>query len=265
MQITCPPDANGVADPRGANCLHNVAEREGFIAVYPNGTGLQGTPESRTFNAGGGADGWQCVGGANCDTRVDEEAYVAALLDDLNAWLNVDRGATFATGLSNGAALSHKLACTMASRFAAIASVGGGNQFATTAACQPTQPVAILQIHGDADACWTYAQTATTCAAGEFGRKVGAEESAAGWAARNGCTGGPQSTPEPDSNSDGRRTVALTWSGCRAPVTLLRVEGAGHTWPNGLQYGAESVIGPVSREWGTERIWAFFNIQRRAR
>jgi polyhydroxybutyrate depolymerase len=251
---TCATDASGRADAMDSNCLDNVAEREGFVAVYPNGTGTAAAPESRTFNAGGGSGGWQCVGGAACNSGIDEEAYVAAVLDDVNAW---------AAGLSNGAALAHRVACSMSERFAAIASVGGGNQYATVASCTPSQPVAILQIHGDADPCWTYDESSSTCAAGAFGRKIGAYESARAWASRLACTGEPTSTAEPDTDGNALGTVAVEWPGCSAPVTLLKAEGVGHTWPSGFQYGAANVIGPVGFEIGTPRMWEFFSMNRR--
>ncbi len=263
LTITCPPDAAGLPNLNASSCMQQVAEREGFVPAMPSGVSSPGDPESRTFNAGGGQGGWQCVSGYACTTVANEENYVRAVLDHLNGWINVDTRATFATGLSNGAALAHKLACTMSTRIVAIASVGGVNQYATTASCQPERPVAILQMHGTADPCWTYDESDRACAAGQFGKKVGVDASASGWAARLGCAATPTVVREPDLNNDGLQTVSSTWRDCRAAVVSLRVEGAGHTWPNGYQYSAVSVIGPVSREWGSERIWAFFTANRR--
>ena len=263
LEITCPPSAAGRPDMASPSCLHQVAEREGFVVVVPNGVSSPVDPASRTFNAGGGRDGWQCVSGYACTTAADDESYVRDVLDQLNGWLNVDTRATFATGLSNGAAFAHRLACTMSSRIAAIASVGGVNQYATSASCQPEQSVAILQIHGSVDPCWTYEESDRSCTSGLFGRKVGVDASAAGWASRLGCEDTPSVVREPDLDEDGLQTVSSTWSGCRAPVVSQRVEGAGHTWPNGFQYAADSFIGPISREWGSERIWAFFSANRR--
>ncbi len=260
---TCPPDAARAPDLVAAACLHRVAESEGFIVAYPNGTGSSAQPDSRTFDAGGGSDGWQCVGGEACSDGVDEEAYATAVLDDLSSWASIDEGAIFAAGLSNGGALAHRLACTLSPRIAAIASVAGGNQYATTAGCDPETPVAVLEIHGDADPCWSYVEGDASCFEGDSGLKIGAEESASGWADRNGCAAGPATATEPDVDGNGRSTVSTTWSGCQAEVVLLRLEGGGHAWPGGSQYAPVSAIGPVSRDWGSERIWAFFAQHRR--
>ena len=74
--------------------MDEVASREGFIAVYPNGTG--GTGERLlTWNAG------TCCGQAAA-SRVDDVGFVLALLDDLAQRTPVDAARTYATGLSNG-------------------------------------------------------------------------------------------------------------------------------------------------------------------
>jgi polyhydroxybutyrate depolymerase len=42
-------------------------------------------------------------------------------------------------------------------------------------------------------------------------------------------------------------------------VILIRLEGGGHTWPGGLQYLPERLIGGVCRDFdATELIWTFF-------
>ncbi|MCX6008557.1 MAG: hypothetical protein NTW48_00675 [Chloroflexi bacterium] len=49
--------------------------------------------------------------------------------------------------------------------------------------------------------------------------------------------------------------------GCQdgAEVVLYAIEGGGHTWPGGLQYLPELVIGKTSREFNaSEVIWQFF-------
>jgi polyhydroxybutyrate depolymerase len=261
--ITCPDDGTGSPDLRSPACLHRIADAEGFVAVFPNGTGTGAAPEVRTWNAGGGEDGWHCVSGEACLAGVDDEAYLRAVLAHVEAWLHVDRGATFATGLSNGAALAHRAACTMADRFVAVAPVGGANQCAALEACAPVQPVAVLHIHGDADPCWTCAESDESCAPGTFGRKVGAWESTAAWAARNGCGPTPTEGREADVDGDGGGTRTYGWAGCEAEVSLLRLEGAGHTCPGGFGYQPAEVIGTVSHDWDLRRVWSWFDAHRR--
>lgn len=257
IAASCPEDQLG-----HPACWHRVAAREGFVVVYPEGTDFPQAPGRRTWNAGGGVEPWLCVSAGACQTGVDDLRFFTDLLEALQDWMRVDEGALFATGLSNGAAMAHRLACEMGERIAAIAPVGGANQWAATAPCEPGEPVAILQIHGTSDPCWTYEETEASCS-GPLGLKVGARESTEGWATRWECEGEPASENELDTDGDGLKTTVLTWPRCQASVRLLRLEGAGHTYPNGRQYQPESEIGPTLRDWGSERIWAFFDAHRR--
>ena len=178
-------------DRSSASCFHNIAEHEGFAVVYPNGSGFGLLPNLKTWNAGGGEDGYNCVSGQACAGEVDDIAYFAELLDDLQGWMNVDTGMVYATGLSNGAAMSHRLACEMSDRFTAIAAVGGTNQFAATQHCDLVLAPAILQIHGTEDPCWTYETSDAACADRSGGVKLGVAESNQGWLDRLGCEANP--------------------------------------------------------------------------
>jgi polyhydroxybutyrate depolymerase len=259
------------ADRSHPSCLHQIAERRGFVLAVPNGTRSNPPEENRAWNAGGGGPrakggSWQCVGGAVCQSAIDDERYVADVLDDMDRRIAVNANAIYAMGLSNGGALAHRLACRLGDRFAGIASVGAGNQYATSAECIPAQPVTILQIHGTGDPCWRYEESDRTCIIdAPVGFKIGALPSAQTWADRQGCAS-PFVTFESDLHGDGLRTLAIDWQDCAAAVTLLRLEGAppnppdagaGHTYPDGDQYLAEALIGPTLRDWSMERAWDF--------
>ncbi len=107
-----------------------------FMVVYPDGIG-------NSWNAG------ECCGDAK-DQKVDDVAFVKKILDDLEDELCVDETRVYSTGFSNGGFLSHRLACEMTDRFAAIAAVAGTLGI-PEASCKPSRPIAVLQIHGDQD------------------------------------------------------------------------------------------------------------------
>jgi polyhydroxybutyrate depolymerase len=239
-------------DAKSPECLHAMAAREGVAVVYPNGTGARLAPNVRTWNAGGGAQGWQCVSGRACEDGVDDIAYFRALLDDLARWMALDVRRVYATGLSNGGAMSHRLACQMAGRIAAIAALGGANQFATTAACTPGRPVPVLQIHGTADPCWAYEGGTAACAQRDDLPKLAVEQSMRTWAAINGC--GAVQAAEPMASEPRVQTVQLRWSGCRAETALIRMQGGGHVWPGGWAYFGERIIGPMVGGWSANRV-----------
>lgn len=251
---TCPSGA--VGEP---GCFSAVALGKGMAVVRPDGSGTRSWRRAmRTWNAGGGGAGFSCTSGSACKEGVDDVRFFATLLDEIARIIPVDARRVYAAGISNGAAMSHRLACELPGRFAAIAAVAGGNQHALVGgACAPG--VAILQIHGTDDPCWGFAQGNRSCLEGAAaGIKAGVPQTMEGWRARNGCALEPVEVPLPDrAPGDGTRVHQVRWTGCVADVELLRIEGGGHTWPNGHQYLGAAAVGRVTRDIGSERIVDF--------
>jgi len=252
-KLTC-PDGN-LASPK---CLDALADREGFIVVYPNGTARPLLKNIRTWNAGGGENGYLCVSQYACENDIDDIAYFKDLLDNLSGIVGIDRTRVYATGISNGGAMSNRLACELSDWVVAIASVGGGNQFSTAAACEPVQPVSVLEIHGKSDPAWPYDGGS---GAREGGKFYPVSETISGWVARNGCSSEPIMENIPDTKSDGTTSVKDVYKNCHSggDVVLITVENGGHTWPQGNQYLSEKAIGKTSQDFSAnEVIWQFF-------
>lgn len=117
--------------------LHAIAEREGFIVVYPNGTG----PLPRrllTWNAGDG-----CCGHA-MTRKVNDVGFATTVLNDLEGRTPIDRGRVYATGHSNGAIMAHRMAAERPELIAAIAPFAGSLDLKNFA---PRRGVPVLQIH----------------------------------------------------------------------------------------------------------------------
>lgn len=196
------------------------AERGGFIAVYPDGISRGRFLEARTWNAGG------CCGTA-MNEGVDDVAFIAALVDRLASELPIDRDRVYATGHSNGAMMAQRLACDRADLFAAIAVYSGPLQ----TSCAPSEPISVLNIHGDAD-------ENILIGGGNGPRAVSntdynsLAETAATWVALNGCT-----TMLP-ANVEGAVTTSI-WTDCRDGVVVETqiVAGANHAWAGGAPTG----------------------------
>jgi polyhydroxybutyrate depolymerase len=114
----------------------DLAARDGFITVYPDGLPVQ--------LLGTSGAGWEMFEVPN--NR--DLAFTRALLDQLEQTYCVDRARIYATGFSNGGFFSDILACTMADRFAAVAPVGGGR---VAVPCDPGRGVPIIIFHGRKD------------------------------------------------------------------------------------------------------------------
>ena len=201
-RTACP---NG--DLTSAGCIDKIANAAGMAVVFPNGTLVPGSTSKvadgqRTWNAGGGQNGYICVSGNACNQDVDDIAYMRALVADVGTHVAVDPKRVFVSGFSDGAAMTQRLACQAADLFAAMASVSGENQFAL-AGCTPAQHIAVLDIHGTADACWPYAGGSGGCV--ESGLFVSVADTLAGWAGRNGCSAPATSTTLPAAARGRRR------------------------------------------------------------
>ncbi|HMJ09862.1 MAG TPA: PHB depolymerase family esterase [Polyangiaceae bacterium] len=215
-----------------------IADREGFITVYPDGTGAL-----RTWNAG------QCCGRAVAD-GVDDVGFIAALLDHLEGELCTDKRRVFATGMSNGGMLTHRLACELSDRIAAFAPVAG----TLGSSCQAARPVPVLHIHGTSDGHVPWNGGMGCGPAGVPFTSV--PDTMNVWRTRNACA---SNTTTYFEQGDGHCTA---YAGCQAPVVLCAVEGGGHSWPGGV--AKEPVVqcpadGFQSQSFvASELAWQFF-------
>ncbi len=210
----------------GLTHLRRVADDEGFIVVHGEGIG-------RTWNGG------LCCGEA-MQQDVDDVGFVAAMLDALEANLCVDTHRVYATGMSNGGFLSHRLACELSDRITAIAPVAG---VLGIAGCAPGRAVPVLHFHGTDDALVSY---------DGFNGFLSVQGSTDGWVQRNGCG----ATGVVDLQIDD--VTCRTWSGCDdgAEVRLCTIDGGGHTWPGGTPVpGLGRTSDTVD---ASEMMWEFF-------
>ena len=215
-----------------------LAEREGFAVVYPDGV-------DRRWNDGRG------LGGAR-----DDVGFVRLLVDSLEREVGIDPRRVYATGISNGAMFSHRLACDLPGVLAAIAPVAGAVPTGLAERCGAAGPVALVAFQGTADPFVPYAGGGVALRRGAV---LSAERSAGFWAHINGCGPVPDAEPAIDSVTDGTRLRRSSYPGCREnrSVVLYTVEGGGHTWPGGP--ATRGRIGRASREIdATDAIWAFF-------
>jgi polyhydroxybutyrate depolymerase len=255
-KLSCPD-----GDLRDPGCMHLIADRAGFAVAYPNGTGARIFRNLRTWNAGGGRDGFQCVSGRACADGVDDVAYFEAMLDDIGSMFQIDTSAVYVTGMSNGAAMAHRLACELAGRVTGIAAVGGANQHATIVPCRAS--TAVMQIHGDSDPCWPYVGGELSCLDANDGAKASVSDTVEDWAQRNECKGPPEAAKLPDSSADMTFTTVYRYQRCRKPVVLFLIRNGGHTWPGGYQYFREVFVGKMSLDFSaSEQIVNFFKSQR---
>ena len=224
-----------------------VADREHFIAVYPNGTGRG---RFLVWNAG------TCCGRAPMQ-RIDDVGFIRAVIDDLGKRTPIDRHRIYATGMSNGSMMTYRLAAEAPDLVAAIAPVSGSM---TVVQFHPTLPVPIMHFHSVDDPRALYngglgppfPMTATQVV------HPPVEQQLAKWIAHNGCP----TTPKIEKRLAGEGTTAtkLIYGPCStgATVVLWKMTGSGHVWP-GKDAKVERILGkPNHLIDANEEMWAFF-------
>ena len=232
-----------------ANTNYNFvgkADSAGFIAVFPNGFSRLPSGKLATWNAG------NCCAQAR-DRNVDDVGFVRALVAKVQTQLNVDRQRIYATGMSNGGMMSHRLACEMADTFAAIAPVAGTDG---TLQCTPSKPISVLHIHAKNDTHVLYNGGAGKDAfkdqsmVAEF---VSVPETIRRWTQRDRCTG------------PAKRILEVPGAYCEAyqqcadgtQVQLCVTETGGHSWPGvkEVRSGKEPASQAIN---ANDVMWDFF-------
>jgi polyhydroxybutyrate depolymerase len=212
-----------------------VADREGFVVLYPSGT-----------------EGWnngvahKYTGGVNTS---DDLGFFRAMFDTLIAEGVADAQRIYITGGSNGGVMTYKLLSEMADRIA------GAGVAVTTLPVRvktwpkPSRPVPILIMLGTADPMMPWNGTRG---------QQSAQDTIAYWKNVNGCTGEGVKREFPDKDpNDACRVRSERWEG-KAPVLFYTLEGHGHGFP--MQKGfAVADTGPKTRDISApEEFWKFF-------
>ncbi|MDX2076682.1 MAG: PHB depolymerase family esterase [bacterium] len=225
--------------------FNDVADDNGFIVVYPDG--IDGSwndgriPDNRRLRE-----------------RLDNDdvGFISLLIDTLISQYPINPEKVFVTGISNGGAMSHRLACDLSDKISAIAVVTGN--IPTTLDCQPTEPVSILIINGTDDPLVLWDGTDNN-----RGDLRGTMESLTVWRDFLTCDETPIIENLPDVDPNDQTTIYIeTYTNCGddQQLVLYAIEGGGHTWASGAQYLPVAIIGRVSYDIvASEVIWNFFN------
>lgn len=225
------------------------ADKEGFIAVFPYGSG-RGGDNLLTWNAEG------CCAYA-MNNSIDDVAFISRLIDTLIKDHNADKGRIYAAGHSNGAMLSLHLAREMKGKLAGVASVAGA-LFDTSS--PPAAGVPVLLIHGEAD-------VMVPMEGGMSGRKqiVQAQskpylpfaDMVSFWQRHNGC----DETPDVIRNG---KVTTKRYMNCDDGngVEVVVVRDGGHAWPGGKK-GHPGSDTPAKELSATDAAWEFFSRHRK--
>ncbi|MDJ0766489.1 MAG: PHB depolymerase family esterase [Myxococcota bacterium] len=203
--------------------MNPTAEARGFIVLYPNGF-------ENSWNGGA------CCGEA-AEQDLNDVGLMGALVDDVSTKLCIDRKRVYATGMSNGGYMSHRLACEGSDLFAAVAPVAGALGISD---CTPPRPMPVLAFNGMEDNLVNY----------DSG-KAAIEH----WLASNGCS----DTPATETFND---SYCETYADCNDGISVVfcSMTPMGHCWPGGSEFLCIlSTVGPYNDDINAnDYMWEFF-------
>ena len=228
------------------------ADSAGFVVCYPDAVNHHWNDDRQVHRFKSQREG------------VDDVGFISALTDRFVKDLNVDAERVYATGISNGGMMCHRLGCDLADRISAIAPVAASMPEPLAASARPSRPVPVLAINGTKDTLVPY-EGGGVGLYHKRGEVLSVARTIDFWVAADSCGPKPETTEIPDVDpQDGIRVVRERYSGGRdsSEVILYRVEGGGHTWPSGARRVAR--FGKTARDIdATEVIWEFFTGHRR--
>jgi polyhydroxybutyrate depolymerase len=212
-----------------------LAEKNGFILVYPQGSLLDGSSH------------WN-VGGWTAGSTADDVGFTQAIMDALSTEYNIDQNRVYAMGHSNGGFMSLRLACDLSDKIAAVVSVSGSMTPEMLANCDPKKPISVMEIHGTADNSVPYDGSDSTLSIDEMLKY---------WVTNNGCDPTPiiNDLPHNPNTTNDTSVEQLQYGGCENGVTVEHYKyiGGGHEW-----LGTLDQSGQFNADLDTaEAIWAF--------
>lgn len=231
--------------------FNGLAEKEKFVVAYPEAV-------DGNWNDGRGVPFIRAQ-----REDIDDVKFVRMVIDDIGRQCQLDNSRVFATGISNGAFISHRLAAQASDVITAAAPVVGGMAPSIAESFAPKHPISLLVIQGDVDPLVPINGGYVGFRGGRRrGELVPTKVAVAKYLKANGITGEPSVKTLDDADpNDGTTTEATTYPAGRggAKVQLYVVKNGGHTWPGRRPYLPEQLIGKTSQDFDASQvIWEFF-------
>jgi polyhydroxybutyrate depolymerase len=225
--------------------LNAVADKEGFIVVYPQG-----------INAGWNDGRDSTITGDKYSTNVDDYGFLEGLADALVVQGVADGRRLYLIGLDDGGALALRLACDGSGRFAAYGSVGASVGLPIKETCKASRAVPLVMIHGTDDKVLPLSGTGERAAPLDVAQVF----------VKKAVCGEPVETKVPQKDpADTTSVERRTWATCKSGVGVefYTVKGGGHQAPTtnktSASVQAEPFVGARSRDFDTgEAMWGFF-------
>ncbi|RIH66627.1 hypothetical protein D1164_03235 [Mariniphaga sediminis] len=231
--------------------FNQLADREGFVTVYPNGVG-------KSWN-----DGARDTFGIARKLKIDDVGFLEKVLEDLDSKIRVNRKKVFACGISNGGFMAQRLAFELSNKINGIAVVAANLSEVQASKKIPANPVPVLFINGTNDPLIPFEGGHVTVFRQKRGKVLSIKNSLEAWQKINGCLEEGDEHPFPDTNKkDGCTAIKTVWTNPQNPkikVAAIKILEGGHTWPGANHNLPERLVGNTCYDLnGCDEIWNFF-------
>lgn len=234
--------------------MNAVGELCNFVIVYPDGL-------NERWN-----DGRIIVGANESIYETDDVGFLSSLIDELSEEFEIQTGGVFFTGISNGGFMSLRMGFEYPEKISAIAPVTATNAVDLLNNFSAKGPLSVLLMCGTQDPLVPYEGGWIQI----FNRRrsliTSVNDTVDFWVGLNGCNSYPETLelPDVDPEDETRVVVEKYLNGTNGTVVFLySILGGGHTWPGGLQYYPEGLIGKTCRDIDANMvIGQFFDEQR---
>ena len=228
-----------------------IADREGFITVYPNGIESQWNDgRGKTYRKRKGIE------------AIDDVGFLSALIDFFIESYKVNPGRVFVTGASNGGMMALRLGCEITSKLTAIAPVIANIPKKIADKCKPDSPLPVLIMNGTEDPLVPWKGGHVKFWWIELGEVISTENSVRFWVEHNKCFENPvtETLPDVDDEDDSYvKVVTYKNKENNVDVVLYAIVGGGHNIPGSHTPDVRFLLGNKNNDINAaEVIWDFF-------
>lgn len=227
----------------------SIAEREGVIAVYPDGL-------DRSWNDGR-TDLQKRRGG-----EPDDVAFLRAIARALKEERLALSGRVYVVGVSNGGMMAFRLACDAAEEFDGIATIIANLGLELSRSCKPSRPVPVLLIQATKDPLMPW-EGGGVGFRGKRGEVVSADATATFWGKVLDCETQARTSELPHRLADDITRVRREVRPCKnGRLERLIVIDGGHQVPRVVQSVRlfDKFLGPANHDIdAAEMTWTFFS------
>ena len=232
--------------------FNKLADRDGFIVVYP-----QGVKKSWNDNSDRDQNGYARK------QNIDDVGFIKKMITQLEDNYNINSDAIFVCGISNGGLMSQTLAMELPEKIRAIGLVASNFGATQIEQSENVTPFSAMFIHGVDDPVFPYDEGLIGVFNKPRGQVFGIDKSIDYMCNLNGNNKDPIITSIKNKRRHGCNSEHLIYPNTENPllkVELIKVYGGGHTWPGAKEQRLFSrIVGKTTQDFSAcDKLWSFF-------